>query len=58
MNEQLKIDAFHELLNSEVDSSAFLDILRGLREVSDPSEFTDKVNPKPSAFGTWSGWSL
>ncbi len=57
MNEQLNIDAFHELLNSEGDSSSLLEILRGLREVSDPSEFTDKVKAEPTV-GSWQGWAF
>lgn len=54
MNEQLKITTFHELLNSDLDKGSLLDVLRGLTEINDPSDFTQKGG-KP--LGAWSGWS-
>ena len=56
MNEQMSITTFHELLNSDLDEGSLLDVLRGLTEVSDPSDFTAKGGPKP--LGAWSGWAF
>jgi hypothetical protein len=56
MNEQLNIDAFHDLLNSEGDSGSLLEILKGIREVSDPEDFKKQIDP--STFYGWGGWSL
>jgi hypothetical protein len=55
MNEQMNITTFHELLNSDLDKGSLLDVLRGLTEISDPSDFNMKNGPKP--LGAWSGWS-
>ncbi len=56
MNEQLDIKTFHELLNSGVATSSLLDVLRGLKEIKDPSRFTSRTSPKP--LGAWTGWAF
>ena len=56
MNEQMNINVFHELVNSDLEKGSLLDILRGLTEINDPSDFNTKVSPKP--LGAWSGWAF
>jgi len=54
MNEQMNISNFHELLTSDLDKGSLIDVLRGLTEVKDPSDFALKGGAQP--MGSWSGW--
>jgi hypothetical protein len=54
MNEQMNINNFHELLTSDLDKGSLIDVLRGLTEIKDPSDFALKGGPQP--LGTWAGW--
>jgi hypothetical protein len=56
MKEQLDIKTFHELLNSADTRGSLLEVLRGLKEIKDPSQFTSRTSPKP--LGAWSGWAF
>ena len=54
MNEQINITTFHELLNSDLDKGSLFDLLRGLTEIKELSDFTMKGGVQP--LGSWAGW--
>ncbi len=54
MSEQLNINTFHELLNSESDQGLLLGTLRSITEVNDPADLNLKAGS--TALGTWAGW--
>ena len=56
MNEQMNINTFHELLNSELDKGSLLDVLRGLTEIKDPEDFASMKGGGAQPLGAWSGW--
>ena len=58
MNEQMNINTFHELLNSDMDKGSLLDVLRGLTEIKDPSDFTSMKGAGAQPLGLWSGWAM
>jgi hypothetical protein len=54
MNDDLDINSFHKLLQSDDDDNGLVAALRKLTEVQDLQEI---VRDSPQPLGTWVGWS-
>jgi hypothetical protein len=54
MNDKVRIETFHEWLNSGEEGNTLLAILSKLTEVKDPSKISAAKQTQP--LGSWGGW--